>query len=477
MKYSEMAKVKFFALAILFAGISVFAYESTESSHVNIESNEVTTQAVDGVLMISVDGLLTDYVKQASEYDLDIPNMREIWEYGTRANGVRAALPSSTYPTHTTLITGASPANHGIVNNQPFDPYNTKPGRWYWYAYELEAVTLWEVLAQNGYEVGSVSWPVSVGMADIHYNIPEYMPTRSDEDILMTRATANPAGLMEELGREAGEYVTDAGRAVERDWSRTRYTKEMIKQKNPEFLSVHLTSTDRIQHQVGPFADEVYDVIEEVDEMIGQIIEAYREKYPNSAIAIVSDHGFAEVNYRVKIDAAFVNAGLITLSSRGNTLNSSTIEDWQAIPLKAGGSSAIILKDPEDQELKQEVADLLDGLAADPENGIANIYDSDDIKELKGNPDASFWVDLEPGYRSSAALTDPFVESISSRRGTHGYSPEQRTMDAVFFMKGPGIRESEDIGRIDMRNIAPTLAKYMNTTLPDAELAPLEIFD
>lgn len=465
-----------FAVTVIIS-ISVIPFIASCSSSEEVQENSSSsTESMDGILLISVDGLITEYISDADEFNLDVPHMREIWENGARAQGVHGSLPTSTYPSHTTMITGASPDNHGIINNQPFDPEFTNPGRWFWYWEELKTSTLWEEAANNGFEVGSVSWPVTVGAPHIHYNIPEFMGNRSDEDITMTRAFANPPSLMHELGEEAGEYITDAGRGVERDWSRVRYTLEMINRKNPEFLSVHLTSTDRVQHQGGPYTEETYEVLEEVDEMIGQIKEAYRAKYPNSAIAIVSDHGFSEVNYRVKIDAAFVDAGFINLESRGNTLNSSDIKDWQAMPLRAGGSSAIYLNDPDDQQLLQEVGELLDELASDPENGIAGILDSDDIGALGGNSRASFWVDFEPGYISSAALTEPFVEPISTR-GTHGYSPEQRKMDSAFFIEGPGIREAEDLGRIDMRDIAPTLANYLQFSLPDAEREPLDIFN
>ena len=44
---------------------------------------------------------------------------------GAHANGVRGVFPSVTYPSHTTLVTGARPANHGILfNRDPEDGWN-----------------------------------------------------------------------------------------------------------------------------------------------------------------------------------------------------------------------------------------------------------------------------------------------------------------------------------------------------------------
>jgi hypothetical protein len=42
-------------------------------------------------------------------------------------------------------------------------------------------------------------------------------------------------------------------------------------------------------------------------------------------------------------------------------------------------------------------------------------------------------------------------------------------MDAIFLLAGPGVPAGADLGRIDMRDVAPTLAGLLNVALPDAE--------
>jgi hypothetical protein len=42
-------------------------------------------------------------------------------------------------------------------------------------------------------------------------------------------------------------------------------------------------------------------------------------------------------------------------------------------------------------------------------------------------------------------------------------------MDASFFAAGPGVPAGRDLGRIDMRDIAPTLAGLLGVRLRDAE--------
>ena len=83
------------------------------------------------VLMISVDGMKPEYVTKADEHGLKVPNMRKIMAEGTHADGVTGVLPTVTYPSHTTMITGVWPEKHGIYGNTTFDPERKNQGGWY----------------------------------------------------------------------------------------------------------------------------------------------------------------------------------------------------------------------------------------------------------------------------------------------------------------------------------------------------------
>ena len=50
--------------------------------------------------------------------------------------------------------------------------------------------------------------------------------------------------------------------------------------------------------------------------------------------------------------------------------------------------------------------------------------------------------------------------------GTHGYAPTHPEMLAAFFLAGPGVGRGVDLGEIDMRSVAPTLAAYLGLRLP-----------
>ena len=117
---------------------------------------------------------------------------------------------------------------------------------------------------------------------------------------------------------------------------------------------------------------------------------------------------------------------------------------------------------------------MLAKLKADPAMRIAKIADRASTATMGGNPQATYYVDFERGAYSAAfqgakgVLTGP-----SKSKGMHGYFPQSLEMRSTFLIMRRGIPAGKSYGEIDMRAIAPTLAKIMGVTLPDAEMPPL----
>ncbi|HKB95476.1 MAG TPA: hypothetical protein VKB94_01430, partial [Rhizomicrobium sp.] len=76
-----------------------------------------------------------------------------------------------------------------------------------------------------------------------------------------------------------------------------------------------------------------------------------------------------------------------------------------------------------------------------------------------------------PGYEMGQNPAAPML-SPGSVKGTHGYFPTHPEMRASFFLSGPGVKK-RSLGEVDMRDIAPTLAKIMHVPLPGADGKPL----
>jgi predicted AlkP superfamily pyrophosphatase or phosphodiesterase len=413
------------------------------------------------LVMISVDGLRPDYITAAQAHGVKAPNLRRFLTEGTYADSVQGVIPTVTYPSHTTLVTGVWPATHGILANTTFDPLQKNSQGWYWYTEDIRVPTLWDAAAQAGRTTASIQWPVTVG-AHITWNIPEFWRASTADDAKLLRAVATP-GLLQEATSAIGEYSGGIDTSAASDTTRGRYAQWILEKKHPAMLTLHLTKLDHIEHETGPFSPEAVAVLEELDAIIGQIRETAERLAPGRVfIAVVSDHGFAKTDAQLNLFPAFRAAQLFSVDDKGK------ISDWKAMPWVTGGSAAIVLKDPSDAAILGQVRELLNKLAADPANGIDRILDADELHKRGGYPLASFFVGLKPGWRTGSTLEGPVASKIKPG-GTHGELPDLPDLRAAFFLSGPGVPAARDLGAIDMRDVAPTLAHVVGLSLPSAD--------
>jgi len=432
------------------------------------------------VLMISIDGLKPEYVTEADARGLKVPYLRTLMRDGAYAEGVTGVWPTVTYPSHTTMLTGVSPAEHGIYNNLEFDPGRDFAQAWNWYAAQIRVPTLWQAAHQAGLRTASVGWPVSVGATDVDWLIPEYWRVFSSSGALnpldreLIGALSRPEGLLKQLEPTAGPFMMGDDTSINGDEIKTRYSVEILRKYKPAFMTIHLSALDEIEHEHGPFSAEADQDLETIDKMVERLASAALQNDPSTVIVIVSDHGFVTVTHKVNLFVPFLQAGLIQTKVDPET-KSSTIDSWKAEPWLAGGMAAIMMHDPNDHATEQQVRELLAKLAADPNNGIEAVLDRDAIKTTGGFPDAAFLVVLKSGYQTGAATSGNLVTPISGSKGSHGFSPDFPEMRASFFMSGVGIAHHRDLGVIDMRQIAPTVAKILNLNMPSAKAAPLPV--
>ena len=432
------------------------------------------------VLMISIDGLKPEYITQADAHGMKIPYLRTLMRNGTYAEGVIGIWPTITYPSHTTLITGVWPAEHGILNNLEFDPYRVDSLAWNWYAAQIRVPTLWQVAHEAGLRTASVGWPVSAGATDVDYLIPEYWrgPSPSSavnpEDQMLMEALSRPDTLIQQLEPAAGPYMNGNDTSIHGDETKTRYALEILRRYKPALMTLHLSSLDDAQHAHGPFSAEADRDLEALDGMVERLARQEFADDPSAVLILVSDHGFMNITHFVNLAIPFEQAGMIETTVNPMTKEPS-VSSWKAEPWMAGGMAAIMLHDANDHATEEQVKAMLDKLAADPENGIAEVLDREAIRARGTYPDAAFLVVLKPGYYTGTATSGNLVTPIPGTHGSHGFSPEYPEMRSSFFAVGAGIARNRDLGVVDMRQIAPTVAKILGVAMPTAKSTPLHV--
>jgi predicted AlkP superfamily pyrophosphatase or phosphodiesterase len=414
------------------------------------------------VLMVSIDGMRPDYVTHAAEHHVNVPTLARFMVEGAYADGVVGVFPTMTYPSHTTLVTGVWPARHGIYNNNQFRPLDPASKDTYHLASEVKAEELWQAAQQAGLTTASIGWPVTGENPYITWNAGGAAESEEGGEQVDRTAHLRSLGLS---GSGGGD----------KDAKRAAWAIDIIRLHHPNFITVHLGLTDEEQHAHGPFSPEADKALEAIDGELAQLIHAELSVDPKATIVVVSDHGFVAVNWKLNLSAYFAQNGLIHTSSTDPNDRHPKVISWDAAVWESGGSAAIMLHNPNDKAMYDKVYALLKKAQADPSMGIKRVLTRDEFLKDGANPEASFFIDLQPGFKMGNNLGGKVVQSTPGM-GTHGYLPDQEPqVRAAFFVMGPDIARGKDLGIVDMRQIAPTVAQLLGVSLPAAKQPPLSI--
>jgi predicted AlkP superfamily pyrophosphatase or phosphodiesterase len=417
------------------------------------------------VILVSVDGLMPDYYRRADALGLKVPTLRRLMRDGAWASGVVGVLPTVTYPSHTTLITGVEPRVHGIAGNRIFDPLDRSNGAWHWFASDVRVPSLVSAARARWLTTASVSWPVSVGMGS-DWNMPEFWRpnSRHEFDVKLYKAVSTP-GLVDDVERSRGRTVSWP--LVEAD--RVDAALFILSVHRPHLMLLHITDPDAAQHDHGPRSPEALAAVEAADANLGRLLAAAEKGGDDTLFAVVSDHGFLPVTRTLRPNVLLRQAGLITVDAGGKPM------DWRASFDANGGSAALRLKDPGDKDAVARARALFEPRLAEAGFGIERILGPAEIEARGGDASGEFVLDAREGFYFIASL-DGEWSSASTSRGHHGYAPDRPEMYASFLVLGPGLSKKGDLGVIRMTAIAPTLARYLGVTLGSEADAPLPLF-
>jgi predicted AlkP superfamily pyrophosphatase or phosphodiesterase len=418
------------------------------------------------VIMISIDGLVPDYYTEPARLGLKVPTLTKMKLGGAYADGVEGVFPSVTYPAHTTLITGVRPATHGIYQNRIFEaPTDSQTQEWYWFSKDLKSETLWSMAKKAGLVTANVGWPVTAG-ADIDYTVAEIKDPKenpvgaSSRNRMMQYST--PGLVAKALSAATGSDTTTDGR-------RTVISEYIINTYKPNLMLIHLLALDDAHHKYGPRSPEAIQTAERMDEYLGRIIEATRKAgiFDQTTFFLVSDHGFAQVNKKFEPGVVLVKEKLITLDASGKPT------EWKAAAWPAGGSCAIVLRDPNDKVTAAKVTEIFNRIAAKDGSPINRVLNQAEIKRLGSVPTAALMLDASPGFAFDEELTGPEIHDSKDYRGTHGQLPTRAEMRSSIIVYGAGARVGARMPVARMIDIGPSAAAILGLSFMEAEGTPI----
>lgn len=422
------------------------------------------TRPTQHVVLISIDGFRPDFYL---EDKWPAPNLQEMAKSGARSLGVTGVFPSVTYPSHTTIITGRTPLNHGIYYNAPFEPTG-QTGRWYWESELIQVPTLWDGVRAAGLKSASFIWPVSVN-APIDYNLPEFWSLEEGFGrIEPMRKMENPKGLLAEMELNVlgklnertfnGDYLNREDRIGEM----AGYVLETYK---PNLITLHLIATDHFQHMEGRDGPMVRKSLAATDRAIGKIIEAADRAgiLDQTTFIVTGDHGFVNIHSSISPNVWLVEAGLME--------NQEDRGDWKAAFHTSGASAFLHLKDKNDTATLEKVKTILANL---PENQkkLFSVVDRKELDQVGADPNAA--LALAPIQGISFSPTSQGSVLKPAKGGTHGFYPDFDEIETGFIAWGAGIRENVEIQEMNLTDVAAVVDYLLNLKmdLPESNLYP-----
>lgn len=402
-------------------------------------------QRAEHVVLITIDGFRPDFYLEPAWHT---PNIRALMRDGFHANGVNSVFPSMTYPSHTTIVTGVQPVKHGIYYNGMYEP-NGPTGKIYWNNSQIKVPTVWGAAQAKGLKVAALLWPVSAD-APVMYNIPDNGSLGEDN----REQYSKPAGILGELRKS---LFNDSPRIeYGKDHNVARIAAYVIGKNQPNLMTIHFFSVDHYEHEQGRHGPLVEAAVSDADSSVGIVVDALKQAgiWEKTVLIVTGDHGFLDVTVHVNPNVWLVKAGLIRDVKK---------DDWDAQFFSVGGSSYLYLKDRSDRKTLARVREVLSSLPPE-EKKFCRIIERAQLDAIGGNPEVEFALSGENGASFGNAMTGEAVRPGNG--GTHGFFPDFREIRTGFVAHGPGIKKGGEVDIMNLRDIAPLIAKLLGLDFP-----------
>lgn len=216
-------------------------------------------------VLISIDGLSSQQLEKIKPRTLNL-----LAEKGLSSKALLPVYPTKTFPNHLSIVTGAYPAQHGIIHNNFYDSNKNsfyKMGEagndptW------LKVKPIWVLAEEQNIKTASYFWP------------------ESDAELFTTRPSYYFPYKHETDNKERLEQVIK--------WL------EMPLEQKPRFITSYFSIVDSANHDFGGFSEQSVEAIAEVDRLLKWFLQTLAEKNIAINLVLVSDHGTEYIKRKI----------------------------------------------------------------------------------------------------------------------------------------------------------------------------------
>ena len=420
------------------------------------------------VIVISIDGFAAFYW---SDPHARLPTLRRLAERGVVAAGVETVFPSTTWPTHVSLMTGVSPRAHGVVANHVLNRRTGAPedltGDPLYDAGDLLRVpTVYDRAHEAGLRTAAIDWPATRNAKTLDFNLPFF----KDQRVFETQTARSVWEELHSLGypmHRQGEWAQLPKRFY-KDEMVGSVAAHAVRRHEPDLLLLHFLCADSLQHLHGPRSPEAYWALEYVDGLIGRLLASLPAgALDQTTVFVVSDHGFLPSTREIRPNVRLRRLGALRVDeiSRGNQRNIT----GEARFVMNHGAGALYRLGPDAAAVAQLAREIekmegVSGMWTAAEYTTLGLPTPDDHRQV-----ADVMFEAAPGYAfgDDAAGEDEY--GAPKFAGTHGQRPIYPDNAAFFLAVGPDIKRGMQLPMIRSRDVAPTIATSLRVELGNVE--------
>ncbi|MDI3385369.1 alkaline phosphatase family protein [Streptomyces sp. B-S-A8] len=359
-----------------------------------------------------------------------MPHLKSLAENGSSAE-LGTVLPAVTCAAQSTFLTGAPPAEHGIVGNG-------------WYFRELGDVLLWRQhnglvsgdklwdaarRTHPGYTVANICWWYAMG-ADTDITVtprPVYYADGRKEPDCYTR----PPGLHDELTAKLGTFPLfhfwgPGADIVSSQWI-VDATRHIIDTRSPDLALCYLPHLDYDLQRYGPDDPRSRKAATDLDQILAPLLDdAARE---GRTVVALSEYGITKVSRTVDINRALRRAGLLEVHTQDGMEYLDPMAS-RAFAVADHQIAHVYVRRPEDLDAAREALQSLAGIdqLLDDEGKKEHGLDHPRAGELVAVAEPDAWFTYY--YWLDDARAPDFAQLVEIHRKP-GYDPVELFMDPL----------------------------------------------
>jgi predicted AlkP superfamily phosphohydrolase/phosphomutase len=470
---------------------------------------EVILFGLDGATFTVLDDLMARGI---------MPNLQQFCREGVRAT-MMSTVPPLTPPAWSTLVTGRTPGNHGVLGFLQYADAESNSVQIVSFK-QLTAETIWSIANRQGARAGSLNFVAHHPAPKIDgWVIPGWVSWR------WMRTLSHPSGVIDRLkqgvsgfdvktlaidfeeehkaiaGAALDEYESWIGLHIKRERQWLDAGRYLLEHDPVKLFGIVFDGVDKLQHLLWPYLDPAmepeqpgedfirtrqlaWSYFRQVDNLLGETVEAFGDK---STILICSDHGFTKTWELLYINTwleqqgylkwaenvTIQEDGCLELEDRHYGLKGFDLENSRAYGLTASSNGVYInvkgkrnetgIPVAEYAALREEIKHKLLTDCKHPETGeplITRVWTREEAftgTNMDNAPDLT--VELRDFGFFSVRRTNSIHANRPYITGTH--HPE-----GILIARGPGIRRNAETACVNLIDVAPTTLFAMGLEIP-----------